>query len=96
LAKPHATFDRGRDVQPQAGRPYRRGVEAYAEDNAAFRQALSREKERVEDGEDMGFFVKNVENVQGDERDVIIFSSTFGPNAQRHSAEALAFSSDGR
>jgi primosomal replication protein N'' len=30
----------------------------------------------------MGFFVKNVENVQGDERDVIIFSSTFGRNAQ--------------
>ena len=29
-------------------------------------------------GEDMGFFVKNVENVQGDERDVIIFSTTFG------------------
>lgn len=26
----------------------------------------------------MGFFVKNVENVQGDERDVIIFSTTFG------------------
>jgi hypothetical protein len=30
----------------------------------------------------MGFFVKNVENVQGDERDIIIFSSTFGRNAQ--------------
>src|SRR3546814_17027264 len=30
----------------------------------------------------MGFFVKNVENVQGDERDVIVFSSTFGRNAQ--------------
>jgi superfamily I DNA and/or RNA helicase len=26
----------------------------------------------------MSFFVKNVENVQGDERDMIIFSSTFG------------------
>jgi primosomal replication protein N'' len=30
----------------------------------------------------MGMFVKNVENVQGDERDVIIFSSTFGRNKQ--------------
>jgi hypothetical protein len=29
----------------------------------------------------MGFFVKNVENVQGDERDVIIFSTTFGRDA---------------
>ena len=28
----------------------------------------------------MGFFVKDVENVQGDERDVIIFSTTFGRN----------------
>ena len=29
----------------------------------------------------MGFFVKNVENVQGDERDIIVFSTTFGRNA---------------
>jgi hypothetical protein len=50
----------------------------------AFRAALAREREREEDGEDMGFFVKNVENVQGDERDTIIFSSTFGrdPNGR--------------
>ena len=41
---------------------------------------LMRERERVEGGEDMGFFVKNVENVQGDERDVIVFSTTFGRN----------------
>lgn len=39
-----------------------------------------RERERTENGEDMGFFVKNVENVQGDERDVIVFSTTFGRN----------------
>lgn len=58
-------------------------LEKYAEGDTAFRQALTREKERLEDGEDMGFFVKNVENVQGDERDVVIFSSTFGPNAQK-------------
>lgn len=47
-----------------------------------FRAAFAQERDRVEDGEDMGFFVKNVENVQGDERDVIIFSTTFGRNAQ--------------
>jgi hypothetical protein len=29
--------------------------------------------------EGMGFFVKNLENVQGDERDVIYISTTFGP-----------------
>lgn len=57
-------------------------LESRAEANASFKSALTEERERVEDGEDMGFFVKNVENVQGDERDVIIFSSTFGRNAQ--------------
>ncbi|ETI64278.1 histidine kinase [Sphingobium sp. C100] len=57
-------------------------LEDRAEQDAAFRTALTRERDRLEGGEDMGFFVKNVENVQGDERDVIIFSSTFGRNAQ--------------
>lgn len=53
-----------------------------AEDDDAFRNFLARERDRVEGGEDVGFFVKNVENVQGDERDYIVFSSTFGRNAQ--------------
>jgi hypothetical protein len=55
-------------------------LEERAEDDPAFRDALLRERERVDDGEDMSFFVKNVENVQGDERDVIVFSTTFGRN----------------
>lgn len=29
-----------------------------------------------------GLFVKNIENVQGDERDIIIFSTGYGPNEQ--------------
>ena len=33
------------------------------------------------DSEGFGFFVKNLENVQGDERDVIYISTTFGPVA---------------
>ncbi len=57
-------------------------LEERAEEDPVFRSALARERDRMEDGEDVGFFVKNVENVQGDERDVIIFSSTFGRNAQ--------------
>lgn len=57
-------------------------LEERAENDADFRVALARERERIEDGEDMGFFVKNVENVQGDERDVIMFSSTYGRNGQ--------------
>lgn len=57
-------------------------LEKRAESDIVFRSALAEERERIEQGEDMGFFVKNVENVQGDERDIIIFSSTFGRNAQ--------------
>jgi primosomal replication protein N'' len=37
--------------------------------------------DRKDHGEDMSLFVKNVENVQGDERDFIIFSTTFGRNS---------------
>ncbi len=57
-------------------------LEERAEEDSVFRNTLARERDRVENGEDVGFFVKNVENVQGDERDYIIFSSTFGRNAQ--------------
>jgi hypothetical protein len=57
-------------------------LEARAETDPAFRDALTLERERVVDDQDMRFFVKNVENVQGDERDVIVFSSTFGHNPQ--------------
>lgn len=53
-------------------------VEARAASDPAFLAAYTRERDRTKDGEDMGFFVKNVENVQGDERDVIVFSTTFG------------------
>lgn len=57
-------------------------LEQRAEQDAEFREAYRQERERIESGEDMGVFVKNVENVQGDERDVIIFSTTFGRNKQ--------------
>ena len=57
-------------------------IEKRAEEDEDFRDAVTRERERNDAGEDMSFFVKNVENVQGDERDVIIFSSTFGRNAE--------------
>jgi primosomal replication protein N'' len=53
-------------------------IESRAARNVSFLQAYERERERTADGEDVGFFVKNVENVQGDERDVIVFSTTFG------------------
>lgn len=47
-----------------------------------FLKAYTEECARLDNDEDMSFFVKNVENVQGDERDVILFSTTFGRNAQ--------------
>lgn len=57
-------------------------LDEYAEGDDWFRAMLAKERDRLEGGEDVGFFVKNVENVQGDERDYIIFSSTFGKNQQ--------------
>lgn len=53
-----------------------------AEQDPAFLAAWLHERDRQQRGEDMGFFVKNVENVQGDERDVIVFSTTFGRDAK--------------
>jgi hypothetical protein len=53
-------------------------IEKRAIEDPDFLGAYQRERERTKDGEDVGFFVKNVENVQGDERDIIIFSTTFG------------------
>lgn len=56
-------------------------LNAYARLNESFRKAYNEESSRKDSfGEDMSFFVKNVENVQGDERDIIIFSTTFGYN----------------
>lgn len=57
-------------------------MEARAQLDPQFRQAWTEERERQQGGEDMGVFVKNVENVQGDERDVIVFSTTFGRDAR--------------
>jgi hypothetical protein len=44
----------------------------------AFNAQRDLELSRQEDNQDVGFFIKNLENVQGDERDVMIFSTTFG------------------
>lgn len=57
-------------------------IDERAARDSAFLAAFTRERDRVQDGEDMGFFVRNVENVQGDERDVILFSTTFGRDRQ--------------
>ncbi len=53
-------------------------IDEECQRDEAFAAWYEREKNRKEDNQDVGFFVKNLENVQGDERDVMIFSTTFG------------------
>lgn len=45
-----------------------------------FKTLYFEEYHRRRDGEDLGLFVKNIENVQGDERDRIIFSFAYAYN----------------
>ena len=47
-----------------------------------FRSAITKEKLRTENGEDTSIFIKNLENVQGDERDIVIFSIGYAQNEQ--------------
>ncbi len=47
-----------------------------------FGARLADEEQRRDDGEYVGLFVKNLENVQGDERDVIIMSVCYGPDSE--------------
>ena len=57
-----------------------RALGELASDDAAFRAALDAEFEREEDDQFCGLFVKNLENVQGDERDMIILSVCYAPD----------------
>jgi predicted DNA-binding WGR domain protein len=54
-------------------------LERLAAEDDAFSAALSREIEREDDGQFNGLFVKNLENVQGDERDIILMSVCYSP-----------------
>ena len=54
-------------------------LEALASDDADFAARLEREFVREDDDQFNGLFVKNLENVQGDERDVIILSICYAP-----------------
>ena len=53
-------------------------LRALASQDAAFAAKFDMEQDREEDGEFIGLFVKNLENVQGDERDIIILSICYG------------------
>ncbi len=52
---------------------------ALAEKDSEFARRLELEQEREEDEQFVGLLVKNLENIQGDERDVIILSVCYGP-----------------
>lgn len=56
-------------------------IEKYARQHHEFRTRLAREVNRKEDGQDVSLFIKNIENVQGDERDIIIFAVGYAPGA---------------
>ena len=50
--------------------------------DAAFGKTVTEETNRFDNGEDTGLFIKNIESVQGDERDVIIFSIGYAKNSE--------------
>lgn len=52
--------------------------------NPTFGKQYRAECTRVENGENYSLFVKNLENVQGDERDIIIFSIGYAKNSRNH------------
>jgi hypothetical protein len=53
-------------------------LDALAQRDTAFAALLEAARQRTEAGQFAGLFVKNLENVQGDERDVIILSICYG------------------
>ena len=54
-------------------------IDKMALTDTPFRLALAKERARFDNGEDASLFIKNLENVQGDERDIIIFSTAYAP-----------------
>lgn len=62
--------------------------------DAKFRTAYEQEDDRSADGEDVSFFVRSVEHVQGDERDLIIFGLTYSGSSRAYGP--LNVKNDGR
>ena len=55
-------------------------LDSETDKSQTFRKQLFNERNRIVDGENASLFVKNLENVQGDERDIIIFSVGYAKN----------------
>ena len=56
-------------------------IDAELFKQGVYQPYFEKELFRKEDNEDQSLFVKNIENVQGDERDIIIFSMGYAKNA---------------
>ncbi|BAM04416.1 hypothetical protein PSMK_22570 [Phycisphaera mikurensis NBRC 102666] len=57
-------------------------LEVAAMDDAGFAAKLADARALERDGQNESLFVKNLENVQGDERDHLLISTTYGPDAR--------------
>jgi hypothetical protein len=74
-------------------------LEEWAGKDADFASKLAEARERRGHGSSEGLFVKNLENVQGDERDHLIISTTYGPDKNgkfRRSFGPLGMAGGGR
>lgn len=58
----------------------RSALKELTDNDATMHARLEEEMAREEDGQHVGLFVKNLENVQGDERDIIVVSVCYGPD----------------
>jgi predicted DNA-binding WGR domain protein len=56
-------------------------LEMLAAEDGSFAQQLEEAYNRTENDQFTGLIVKNLENIQGDERDIIIMSVCYGPDA---------------
>jgi superfamily I DNA and/or RNA helicase len=55
---------------------------SLADEDVEFSDLLEKEMNRYEDDQFVGLFIKNLENVQGDERDIMILSICYGYNSK--------------
>jgi predicted DNA-binding WGR domain protein len=58
-------------------------LDLLAEKDPAFAQQLEEAYNRTENDQFTGLIIKNLENIQGDERDIIIMSVCYGPDSRR-------------
>src|SRR6201991_4999136 len=58
-------------------------LDLLAGEDAVFAQKLEEAYNRTENDQFTGLIIKNLENIQGDERDIIIMSVCYGPDSRR-------------